>query len=634
MNHEEGNYVEESSQPAAFSAEDNVEANYVHPQSKKLFDVAPCIRHIPVAGSAIEAFGPACTMSLATVYTLSKGISKNILSLSTYGMFITRFNTDAATQQRMVGIGSMGFSIKPAMAIFSDTFAFLGYTKRWYMAASCLIAFVCILVFGLLPANESSVQIAAALLFLALFAIANIDVLSEGHYSRLIKKYPKPGAHLISWIWAFIMLGNIIAAAIQGPLSDANLPQVGLFIACGTVGVCSVFFIFNTYDEQPNSVNRHADFEDEVHLIQNKPAPFGEVEDSSASERGAEPVDGSLNDQVTSTSETLSHIQQLWVAPKSCCGVWEVNKGCFTNNLTVNIYGLLLTACAITLAILTIVGSTYQLLYGCVVISVALAVSGFILIPVHIMKTNLFGWIQLCSYISISGGIDNFFLADEECVPGGPHFSQTFYYTLGSVIGNIAGLVGVYCFAIIFSKRSYRLTCIVTTVVLVVASIFDLIIVKRWNRPNMPDHAMYILGDAIVYQVCYMLNFMPLNILISRLCPKGCESTMFAILASFSNLGSSTSSTIGTILMETVWPIDIKSTPCNFDNLPWLIITGHLICPLISIPLVFLLLPGDRICDDLDPKMVEAVPLAQKWINNWRGQKPIKQLAEEAEELP
>lgn len=77
---------------------------------------------------------------------------------------------------------------------------------------------------------------------------------------------------------------------------------------------------------------------------------------------------------------------------------------------------------------------------------------------------------------------------------------------------------------------------------------------------------MYLLGDAIVYEVCYYLSYMPTNMLFARLCPKGCESTMYAILASFCNLGSSMSNVLGSILIETVLPVS-SNTPCDFSNL-------------------------------------------------------------------
>lgn len=631
---DQGNVVDDATADSSecFSAEKTSGPRYVHPHSKALFAAVPFLDKIPVVGPTFEAFGPRCTGSLAGVYLLSKGVSKNIISFSIFPMFRKRYGVSAEVHQRMSGISSMGFSIKPLTAILSDAFAFFGYTKRWYMALSCVLTLACAIVYGILPSKASSAPIAAAMIFLSVFGIANIDVLSEGHFSRLIKKYPKPGAHLISWIWAFIMIGTIIAAAIQGPLSDAGYPQIGIFIAAGATGACVLFFIFNLYDEKKNTVDRLEDYEMEMKLLAaaansshpssssvDKPATMGVAADACSTEPGTYLDDATV---VSDDSNNVTVVDHLWVPPKTYCGsAWEVNSAVVTENATVTFYGLLLTTCAIILTVLTIVSSTYQLLYGCIVISVVLCVSGFFLIPVDIMKASLFGWIQLCTYLSIPGALDNFFMADEACLPGGPAFSQTFYQTVGAVIGNVAGLGGVYLFAVIFSKRSYRLTCICTTIITVAAAVFDLIMVKRWNRPHMPDKALYILADGVVGQVIYMLNYMPTNILISRLCPKGCESTMFAILASFMNLGSSTSSTIGAILMETIWPVDVLSTPCDFSNVPALIISGHLISPLVCIPMAFLLLPGARMCDELDPSIVEATPIAQKWLNNWRSKK-------------
>ncbi|TPP52412.1 BT1 family protein [Leishmania donovani] len=289
------------------------------------------------------------------------------------------------------------------------------------------------------------------------------------------------------------------------------------------------------------------------------------------------------------------------------CGTFDVSKEIVSRNISVAVYGVIMTAGVIALTVLNIMGTTYQLLYGCVGILVILCATGFLCIPMTIMKANIFGWCQQVSYILISGGTDNFYMSDASCLPDGPHFSQTFYNTVGAVIGNAASVFGVYLFARVFSKQSYRVTLICTTLVQVLASVFDIIIVERWNLYiGIPDHAMYIMGDAIVYEVCYMLNFMPLNMLISRLCPKGYESTMFAILASFSNMGASTSSTIGAILMETVWPLS-SSPPCDFSNLRWLLISGHFITPLIAIPLVIVLIPGTRIYGSMASK--ERAPL-------------------------
>lgn len=626
-----GNTLEESPDSLSCDVPSNeMGSAYVHPDSATLFNAAPWTRDIPIFGSAVEPFGPKCVMSLGVVYILSKGLGKSLITTSQFAMFRKKYGVSTSVYQRMKGISSMGFSIKPLTAVLSDTFAFLGYTKRWYMVLSCCVGAICTVIYGVLPFKESSASIAAGMIFISIFCIANIDVLSEGHYSRLIKRYPAPGADLISWIWALIMIGSVIASAIQGPLSDSGRPTVGIFISAGLQTASVVFFIFNWYGEKKNSTERREDY---LFLLQEaskaarkeKELTYLNAPDTVNLEESGSTVTSPSGDMALvgfsdNFDEEMLYSEPLDAVSKSCCcGLWDVNTEVISRNYFVAVYGVILTLGVLSLMVLNIVGTTYQLLYCCVIVSVVLSVSGFLLIPTTIMKANFFGWCQLTSYILISGATDDFYMADKNCIENGPHFSQTFYNSVGAVIGNVAGLVGVYLFSRVFSKQSYRTTLICTTMVQVMASIFDIIIVERWNTYiGIPDHAMYVMGDAIVYEVCYMLNYMPLNMLISRLCPKGCESTMFAILASFSNLGASTSSTIGAILMETVWPIT-SSVPCNFSNLRWLIITGHLITPLICIPLVFVLIPGKRICDPIDPKDVEGVSIAQKWLDKWRG---------------
>ncbi|KAK7199579.1 BT1 family [Novymonas esmeraldas] len=111
---------------------------------------------------------------------------------------------------------------------------------------------------------------------------------------------------------------------------------------------------------------------------------------------------------------------------------------------------------------------------------------------------------------------------------------------------------------------------------------------------------MYIWGDAIVQEVVYMLGWMPMVVLLSRLCPRGSESVVYALMAGFSNLGQTTASSIGAIIMEYGWPVFSDADPCNHENLPWLIFTCGIMVPLLVIPLNFMLIPKARIVDDID----------------------------------
>ena len=258
-----------------------------------------------------------------------------------------------------------------------------------------------------------------------------------------------------------------------------------------------------------------------------------------------------------------------------------------------------MTLCVIAMTCGPILVSTIGMFIISAVSSIICCAMSVWAMPKVIAKANVFSFLQMVFYIQIQGVTDSFYMAKPSCLPDAPHFSYTFYSTIGQMISNLAAIGGVTGFTYIFSKRGYRLTMCVTTLIQMFASIFDIIIVKRWNiKVGIPDHAMYICGAAIVYQVCYMLSWMPMAVLMSRLCPRGSESVMYALMAGFGNLGQSTSQSIGAVLMEYAWPI-ISDEPCDFHNAAWLLFVGHMICPIVIFPLT-LLLPSARVCDDID----------------------------------
>ncbi|GET86458.1 folate/biopterin transporter, putative [Leishmania tarentolae] len=631
----------------------------IHPDAASLFAKCPWTRQVPIFSEAAEGYGPKVVVSLAMCYFLCKGIADHIIILSRQPMFMSRFGIDGQRYQRLAGISMMGWSIKAFTAMLCDGFAFLGYTKRWYMFISCVGGAVFALLFGLLPAKPSSADVAAAFVFLSTYGKANVDILSQGHYSRLMRQNPQPGPALVSWIWVFIMAGAIVAAAVQGPLSDQGKQQVGVFISAALQLVTCVFFLFNWYGEKKNRVERRADAALLYEEMQKERVKLGllPAKDNSGLSGGKgnvkvpanEARNGAAVDQkcshqenVVSDEEGMQELVQrqrealeeeirsdalvqgededeeladeAYVPyevphPVPCLfGLFEMNKEVIIRNWKVFVYSVVMTCAVVAMTCGSILADTLGLLIICVVISTICCATSFWAMPLVIAKANIFGFLQKTVYLQLPGALDSFYLADAECLPDGPKFSYTFYNTVGAVIGNIGGLVGVTAFNYIFSKHSYRLTFCITTIVQIIASVFDIIMVKRWNLYiGIPDHAMYIWGYTVVGEVVYMLALMPPVVLLSRLCPRGSESVVYALMAGFSNLGHTTSSSIGAIIMEYGWGIT-TTPPCNFDNVPWLLLVGHMLLPLLVLPLT-LLLPRARICDDLDidGKAIDAV---------------------------
>ncbi|CCW72215.1 unnamed protein product [Phytomonas sp. Hart1] len=579
---------------ASSSAKDDASVS-LHPGAKRLFDRVPVLRCIPIFGEACEAYGPGCIISLALSYLLCKGIAYNIFNFSFYPMFQTRFGIDAGRYQRLFAVMKLAWAMKAFTAMLCDTFAFLGYTKRWYMFASCVMGSVFALLYGLLPAKPSSADFATVFASLSNYGIATVDILSEGYYSRLMRRIPKAGPALVSWVWWIITIGCLLASILQGPLSDLNMPQVGVFIAAGLQFLASLIYLFNLYSEKTNREERIKDAGNMHKKL------LLELEKRKAlcckeGKEGSLGVDQGKALQLLEVSPELLLPQPI----SGCCGLIEINKEVVMRNKRVVVLSIVMTVAAIIMAFGNLFVGKLGLLIICVVVSLVCSAMSFWALPLIIAKANVQMYLNIVLYIQLPGLLDSFYLAKEDCLLDGPHFSNTFYNTIAvGIIGNLTGLVVITAFNYIFSKWKYRLCIIATTLLWMFASIFDIIILKRWNiRIGIPDHAMYVCGDAIIGNVCLMLSWMPPGVLLSRLCPRGSESTVYALLAGFSNLGAATSTSIGAILMEYVWPIK-SNPPCDFKNGPWLVIVGHILLPLLIIPGT-LLLPNVRISDEID----------------------------------
>ncbi|KAK7201621.1 putative pteridine transporter [Novymonas esmeraldas] len=600
---------------------------YVHPEAVSFFAACPWTKHIPLFTQSCKGFGPRGTVSLAACYFFNKGLGNYIVNFSRYAMFRDRFGIDGTRYQRLSTLRTMGWSVKAFSACISDTFALFGYTKRWYCAGSCVAGGAFALAFGLLPAKESSANMGAGFMFLTSFCMANVDILSEGHYSRILRKRPEAGPALVSWIWVFIFIASLLSAAIQGPLSDKKIPQVGLFISAAAQTIAVFFFIFNWYGERFNRIERYEDVlvaaeterqrrlagtgSDSENSLGAEPdlaakdlhPEAGGVQlerkgdaDFTAEKYGTNAV--ALADTAEVEEEDMDHSAYIKTL---CGGAVEVNKEVFLRNWRLYIYSTVMVSAIVAQCIVTVYGKSHDLAWSSIAVAVSCCGTAFWACNLVTAKAICFVFLDMLLYVQLPGVMDSFYMAPKSCLPDGPHFTYVFYNTVATIIGDIGGIAGVICFSYIFSQRSYWFTFIVTTIIKVLGSVFDIILVKRWNLAiGIPDHAMYIMGDAIVYEVCSQLAWMPLVLLFSRICPRGSESIIYALGAGFSNMGQSMSNTIGSLMIETRWPVKTKGT-CDFSNAPMLLLVAHILLPLAVIPLSILLLPRARICDDIDP---------------------------------
>lgn len=507
----------------------------------QFFSRFPLLCRVPVFSNVCHGHGIYLVAALGVTYSLSKGVCAHFLSGATLPLFKDVLGLSSAEYQKYVAVCVMAWSMKPLVGVFCDSVRCFGYHKRWYLtgaASLCSCLFVCLALVSSSTSGKFGALSAGSLLFLANFCCAVLDLLPEGRYSELIKARPETSSSTVSWVWGCVMIGGCFAALVQGPLSDNH----------------KIHYVFLL-----------GAFFQAVIVFPLKKNWFGE--------------------------RRHRETQSL---------VLSFERRVFRESPKLVAYCLLMAVSTVSLMAVTTFCTKQTLLLTTLVVAVLLSVMSFSALPRTAALANLFMFCKELFYVQLPGPLDYFYTADETCIPGGPHFSYSYYQTFTVIVGYVAGVAGVAAFHSFFSNRSFRFTFWVTTIVKILASLVDVLIIKRWNHTvlGLDDRWSYFLGDAVVFGACQMLDFMPAVVLTSRLCPKGMEATMYAVLAGFSNLGQAMSNTVGTLLVEFVFPIQTV-IPCDFSNLATLVLVGHCLLPMLVVPLTFVLIPShSRVCDE------------------------------------
>ncbi|KAG5467652.1 hypothetical protein CUR178_01297 [Leishmania enriettii] len=232
---------------------------YIHPASARLLRAAPLLGFIPDVSITIKTFHPMFVLGIRVQRLFEKGLSNGLMRLSIQPMLTGRYGLTGSMYQRLSTLYTLGWAINAFITVLADTFALFGYTKRWYCVLSAVCGGVFALLYGLLPANESSAKPAAAFMFLTALFMSNIDVFAVAPYSEQIRRRPAAGPALVSWMWGTALVGIMISSVIQGPLSDNQLTHVGVYITAAILLLSGLLFVFNLFEERRNQTARLED---------------------------------------------------------------------------------------------------------------------------------------------------------------------------------------------------------------------------------------------------------------------------------------------------------------------------------------------------------------------------------------
>lgn len=510
-----------------------------------------------------------------------RGIPEMLTILSLQPLLLD-MKVPTAEGQAFSSLVFVPWSMKPLFAATSDLFPVFGYKKRYYMMTVCSVAAFSGFMLGFSSyefLGGESFYPAFYFYFFIHMSIATCDSCTQGKYTEVCKA---KGATIISFVSGSKTLASMLASLIGPPINDVS-PKV-------SVGVTVPFFFqaiicqfMNFMGDEKQASGCSPDW-----VIMNKA-------------RGIIIVGVTLGMLALS----VAFIPQLICQEEGAmfeCLEWTASDFRF---------------CYVFSVISLIIGLTFTVL------------------PFSVAKINAYMLFCRVMVIDISYPLQGFYTLPASVCQDTPNFPNTVYQMLGNVFSALASLLGVWLFENYVSRWNARPAFWLTTLFTVIAAIFDVNMVTGFNRTifgffgdskvnmfgyrvRLDDMAGFLVGQQALKPVAQTLDDMPATYLLSKLCPVGVETTVFAMLAAMQNLGLTLSGLVGAwfirltgiyfrpadyadagkTIIEGPGVCDRGNGIFGMNGVVWGIVLGGMVLPLLTIPATWALIPNVNLDED------------------------------------
>eukprot|EP00667_Euglena_gracilis_P004274 EG_transcript_4298 len=450
------------------------------------------------------------------------------------------------SSQRQIyrAISHSPWSLKPIFGMLSDLLVMWKFRRTQWIIITAVLAFVS---YVLVVAFKTSLpaMIICICFFFGRMQCSWTDLMIESCYSEKMKDVPDRASDIVTWVWVGIGIGGLFATLVVSPCLDNLGPFTSTAIPLAIAGLPII------------------------------PAALG-------------------------------WLTEVKCSTPSCGFRWEAlkqKKRYFACALLLSVCVLTNVACGIAR-----VSRMYQAIVA-IIVSVVTFIGCVILLPHQLWGPMGYMFLSNALSLATEGFIDNFYLdaaTPQESEATGypicadcPHFDNYFYTTIVGVWDSLFTVLGSWLFNFWMADWTYRKALVVTQILVVVTSLFDIIQFQRWNKSiGIPDW-VFMLGKAAFQNTMGMLNFMPTTILIAKLCPVGAESTVFALLAGYSNFGSSIASYLGAYVQDWLGLGNIGSGEVDDFSNAWIASVINAFCPLVVLLFIPFLIPDARMTDSL-----------------------------------
>lgn len=449
------------------------------------------------------------------------------------------YNVPATSVQIYGAVIMLPWAMKPIVGLCSDVQPFMGFHKAPYMLFFSFLGALSCLVVGIVPTNVLPLAVVVIGLTLLNMQLATNDILTEAKYAEKIREFPRHGPHILTFVWFGMNLGGLVAVLLSGWVIGTFGCKLIFTICAIPAAACMVPVMLNYLDEKK-----------------------------------------------TTASELDQRREQFMSQAEACVLCVAMLASVITMMLTATLSQNVNTNFVVALVVF------FSMLF---MFSVFLSPK--------IAMFNAFSFIQASLSVQVSGASFYFMTDTPEQYPNGPHFTPFFFNSVVGSVGQAVSLLGIVIYARYMTRFSYRTLLIVANVALIVLQSLDSLLYARVNKSlGIPDH-VFLVGFTAMQNVVSQWQWMPQVVILSYLCPKNMEATMYALLAGCHNVGNSLAANFGAMLLHVyhVNPTGSDNEGGQFDNL-WRASLVSSVLPLIPICLMFRMVPdikqGDKVLED------------------------------------
>lgn len=448
------------------------------------------------------------------------------------------------TLQVYKAIVMLPWAMKPLFGLISDAFPIMGYPKAPYIFIATCIAVGAHCTIGFSPATSLPLQLVVTCLLLGIIQISLVDLLSEAKCAEKIREHPENGPDLMTFVWVGITMGNLVATASVGFIIE----HYGAHIVYAVVFLPAAMVLL--------------------------PTCLGWLQEQRM------------------TGELLRNHRANLLEQKEV-----VYLAIFTGACTLVLVGVGLLQSSVW-----------------VNLTVALIIAVVVLIVFHIFlspvlsRINCFFFIQACCVVDISGASFYFFTDNKVQYPNGPHFSKIFFASALGIYVGLLSLIGMYIYSQYMRTWRFQRLFLFANSLVCCVHVTGMLVYTRWNLAvGIPD-TVFVISTWGMWAIVHMWMWLPGSVLLSQLCPKGVEATMYALLAGCHNLGLATASYFGAGLLRVlhISPRGADNEGAQFDNL-WLAALIQALLPMITLVLLPFMIPDTVQTDKLLDNQATAV---------------------------